>query len=198
MTPLSGQAANTTFLPTDTLDRTAARSLHQQSLPFQRSGLAIVDRSNNGVDMMGKGRHIRLTYCTRKQLLARIHQLHVATSVDGASGPGEDCTLDLRIRGGHRKTYWWKVLGRGWPCPDEIVAHLSGPAFAELVHTVDLAACTASWNTRTRRWHVCVAPYGGHHLRLLLPPMTYTNTLTCPEASTISAALHELADALTR
>ncbi|MHA6803733.1 hypothetical protein [Salinifilum ghardaiensis] len=156
--------------------------------------MSVVDRSGSGVRMTGRDGDVRLAYCTRKQLLLRIHQLHVATSVDGASGPGEDCTLELRVRGARRKAHRWKELGWGGAFPDEIAARLSGPALAELVRTVDLAACTASWTARTRRWRVCIAPYGGHHLRLLLPPMTYTNTLTELEATT--AALHELADAL--
>ncbi|MDR7303586.1 DUF3156 family protein [Haloactinomyces albus] len=196
MTAAFGRAPAGVFLPPSPLDAAAVHSLHQQAFPFRQAGLNIGDRQSTGVSMTTPDRHIRLGYRTQKQLLARIHHLQVTTSVPSAFGPIADCTLELRIRGTHRTRHWWNPSGPGKSEADEVATKLTGPALTELIHAVDLTSCTVSWTAHTGCWHVCVEPYAGHHLRLLLPPMTYTNTLTRTEAAVITAALHEITTAV--
>lgn len=184
------------LVPSRPLDTAAAHSLQQQVLPFQQAGLDVAERRDAAVDVTTPALRISIGYRTQKHLLARIHQVQLTTSVPAASGPRGDCALELRIRGARRKGHWWKPSGAAEHRAAEIATTVDGTALADLVRTVDLTACTLTWTERARRWQVRVEPYGGHHLRLLVPPMTYTNTLTCPEVGAITAAMHELAAAL--
>lgn len=195
MTTAFDRAPAGAFLPPPPLDTATLHSLDQQAFPFRQAGMEVAARWSAGMHLKTSDQRIRLGYRTQKHLLARIHHLQATTAVPGC-GPGADCTLELHLRGTPPRNHWWKPSGPGEPEAAGIATRLTGPALTSLVDTVDLTSCTVSWNARTGCWHIRIEPYAGNHIRLLLPPMTYTNTVRPAEAETITAALSEITTAV--
>jgi hypothetical protein len=169
----------------------AARSLAAQAIPFQQYGSRLADRKPAHIELAGSPHPIVLRYRTQRLLLARIYQLQVTTTAAGDTGPAMPYAMELSTRGKDRSPYWICRDGSA------VATGPTGAAVEALARTVDHVSCTATWCPTSGRWHFCIEPYAGSHLRVYFPPITYTTTLRAWEAEVISAALAELSTALT-
>ncbi|MGH3517605.1 MAG: hypothetical protein ACRDQ7_09375 [Haloechinothrix sp.] len=173
--------------------RVRTSPLDQQAFPFRQAGLTVGLRKPDLLELRGRPHTIGLRFRVQRMLLARIRQLQVTITVPVTSGSDAPCSLRLEVFGSRERTYRWKVSGLG---AERLASWLRGAALDQLVHTVDLTACTATWCPRQRHWRVCVEPYAGSHLRVFFPPINYSTTLGSNEAATIVAALDEVAGIL--